>query len=336
VNSPAHNPWTHRLAAATMFVALLPIAIGTLVTTLQAGMAFLDWPTSDGHNMFLYDWLRDLREGHVKKFVEHGHRLAGIVIGCFGIALAGVAWGTRNRSSVRWLATAALLGIVAQGLLGGLRVIEDERLLALAHGQGAAIVFTLLAVTSLVSSRRWNAPDDRRVGSAHRAVDTGSSRERWAQPTLPLAIVTPLVLVMQYVLGGHVRHLGTALFEHVGLAVVALGLVIATSVTALLSGSAWLRRSGWAMLILVHVQVALGLSAFVAKYGFAPTGYVAVRGSALQLTTASLHTIVGLLLVAASVVHLVKVARRRVVERRFRSVAEAPAPGLAALNGGVS
>ena len=51
------DPLVHRFAVATCFVALLPIGIGTLVTTLRAGMAFTDWPTSDGQNMLLYPWL---------------------------------------------------------------------------------------------------------------------------------------------------------------------------------------------------------------------------------------------------------------------------------------
>ena len=49
-----YQPWLHRYAALTAATALLlPILMGALVTTLDAGMAFPDYPTSDGHNMFL-------------------------------------------------------------------------------------------------------------------------------------------------------------------------------------------------------------------------------------------------------------------------------------------
>ena len=84
------DPIVHRLAVATCCVALLPIAIGTLVTTLRAGMAFADWPTSDGHSMLLYPWLNDVR--NIDRFTEHGHRLAGMVIGITSIALVAVAY----------------------------------------------------------------------------------------------------------------------------------------------------------------------------------------------------------------------------------------------------
>lgn len=284
---------------ATTLVALLPIVVGALTTTLQAGMAFLDWPTSDGHNMLLYDWLRDLREGRVDKFVEHGHRLAGMVIGLFGIALVTVAWSTPTRSEVRWLATAILGCIIAQGLLGGLRVIEDERKLALLHGQFAAVVFSLLAVTWIVSDGRWldvaAGTDEPSGGNVNRL--------------LPLAMITPVVLILQYVLGGLLRHLGLAMHEHVGLALLAYGLVIAASVTALTSGLGWLRRSGVWMLLAVHGQMALGGAAFVTKYGFPPSGVVGVPRAPLQIAVASAHTVVGMILLSTSVVCLVKVVR---------------------------
>lgn len=327
-----HNSTMHRLAAVTTLVALLPIVVGALVTTLQAGMAFLDWPTSDGHNMLTYDWLRDLREGRIKKAVEHGHRLAGIVIGCFGLVLTFVAWRTPNRPAVRWLATASLAGIVCQGLLGGARVVQDERLLAMLHGQFAAVVFSLLAVTWLVSSPSWS-----RVGCAHltHASDSGPA-DRWAQPTLlALAFLTTVVVLIQYVLGGLLRHQGTALVEHMGLAVLALGLVIAASIKALLSGERWLRSSGWAMLVVVLAQVALGGATFITKYGLRSTGYVAVRGTPLQLLVASAHTVVGMVLVATCVVFTVKVSRlaflARTTEPDFH-----PAPDAASLTGGVA
>ena len=81
MNPHAYQPAVHRLAATTACVALLPIVIGALVTSLGAGMAFLDWPTSGGRNMLLYPWLSDIAAGRTDKVAEHGHRLAGIVIG---------------------------------------------------------------------------------------------------------------------------------------------------------------------------------------------------------------------------------------------------------------
>ena len=46
--------WPHRIAVTLLVTTWLQICAGGLVTTLGAGMAFEDWPTSDGQNMFLY------------------------------------------------------------------------------------------------------------------------------------------------------------------------------------------------------------------------------------------------------------------------------------------
>src|SRR5580700_9325361 len=83
-----YQPVLFWLAIATAGAALLPIVVGALVTTLDAGMAFRDWPTSDGQGMLTYPWLKSAGD----KFVEHGHRLAGIVIGCVSIVFACSVW----------------------------------------------------------------------------------------------------------------------------------------------------------------------------------------------------------------------------------------------------
>ncbi len=84
--SERYRPVLFWLAVATAATALLPIVVGALVTTLDAGMAFRDWPTSDGQGMLSYPWLHSAGD----KFVEHGHRLAGIMIGCVSIVFAAV------------------------------------------------------------------------------------------------------------------------------------------------------------------------------------------------------------------------------------------------------
>ncbi len=76
MRSSRYRPLLFGLAVATAATALLPIVVGALVTSHKAGMAFADWPTSDGQGMFAYPWLKSAGD----KFIEHGHRLAGILI----------------------------------------------------------------------------------------------------------------------------------------------------------------------------------------------------------------------------------------------------------------
>ena len=133
---PSHpeqvNRTVHRFAVLTCLVALLPITVGALVTTLKAGMAFADWPTSDGQNMLLYPWLQDLR--HTDKFVEHGHRLAGILIGS-DVNCPGHSHVSERVEVVGScdMAVAVLLAVIGQGMLGGMRVLMDEQVLAMTH-----------------------------------------------------------------------------------------------------------------------------------------------------------------------------------------------------------
>ena len=155
MKSAQYNPLVHRFACVTALTALLPIMAGVLVTTQNWGMAFSDWPTSDGQNMLLYPWLSDWFSGAMNKFGEHGHRLAGVVIGLMSIALVVVTFWKESRSSVRWLASIVLLGVILQGLLGGMRVELDRRLLALTHGSFAALVLAVMITVVVVTSRWW-------------------------------------------------------------------------------------------------------------------------------------------------------------------------------------
>lgn len=291
-SNPPHNPWLHRLAVLTAATALLPIVMGAVVTTMGAGMAFPDWPSSDGQNMFLYPWLQSAGA----KFVEHGHRLAGALIGVVSIALFVCAWWTKTRGSVRCLATLVLLAVVAQGILGGQRVLLNDPRLAMLHGIFAAGVFCLMAALATISGRWWNE-----TAPSSRLKNPGMLRA--------LALMTPVFLLGQYVLGGYVRHLGTALHEHLGFAAVAFLVVAATSTAAFRREANGLRAPAAFLCGLLLIQISLGAAAWATKFGFPPLGYVAMPQSALQTVVRSSHTVVGMLLLMTAVVLTMRVFR---------------------------
>jgi cytochrome c oxidase assembly protein subunit 15 len=271
-------------------VALLPILAGAVVTTKDAGMAFRDWPGSDGYNILLYPWLKSAGA----KFLEHGHRLAGIVIGLASIALAFIAFRCERRVWVRRSAYAVLAAVVLQGVLGGHRVLLDERGLAFVHGSFAALVLALMASVAVMTSRAWHfasAPGDRRP-----PVRLGL-----------LALVTCVCVFVQYLLGGLVRHNGTALHAHLGFAVLAALLVVCFAMYAVATGIPWLRAPASLLAFLTIAQLALGAGAWVTKYGF--DGYVAVYGSLLQDVVRTSHVLCGMLLFVTTVVLAVRIAR---------------------------
>ncbi len=291
MKTDSYNPWLHGLAWLTTIVALLPIGMGAIVTTVDAGMAFSDWPTSHGQGMLAFPWLKSTGD----EFLEHGHRLAGMLIGFITLILAGVAFMTECRAGSRGVVAAILGGVILQGMLGGWRVLADERVIAMLHAIFAAIVFSLMAVLVMMTSRKWTTtPEiaDRQAG--RRALLTG--------------LVLVVVLAVQYLLGSLLRHLAIAeaWLVHPWFAIVVvlsagvfLGLCTRT-------GSRALQRSAAFVVGLIIAQAALGLVTWGVRYGFPQWDIVAVQQSSLQVAVRSLHKALGLLTLLSAVVAVVR------------------------------
>jgi heme a synthase len=318
---PQYNPWLHRFAVSTVCVAMITLIAGALVTSKNAGMAFRDWPTSDGQNMLTYPWLADFARDW-DKFLEHGHRLAGILIGVWSIALVVLVTRLESRRWVKLAAAGVLCGVIAQGILGGFRVWLDERGLAMLHGAFAACVFSLMALVATALGRTW-----REAPQLFANASVAGAKM--------MALATAALLGGQYLLGGLIRHQGTGLHEHLGIGVLALLAVIVNAVVAHRSKVRWLRTSGWMLLGLVLVQVTLGGAAWVTRFGFGMTGYVAVADSIQQIVFRTAHTVVGIVVFMTAVVHAVRVLRVASVGRQRQGTpAAAYSDSLAATTGG--
>src|SRR5437867_8773414 len=101
----------HRFSLLVTGATFCLIIAGALVTSHDAGLATSDWPLSNGQ--FFPRMVGNL-------FWEHGHRLAATSVGLLTIGLVVFLFLKEKRSWVRRLGWIALLGVVAQGLLGGL------------------------------------------------------------------------------------------------------------------------------------------------------------------------------------------------------------------------
>jgi heme a synthase len=184
----------HWYAVFVAASVLILICSGGLVTSQGAGMAVPDWPNSFGYNMFLFPvshWIGGV-------FFEHTHRLIASGVGLLTIALCVMTWLVENRTWVKWLGCIAVLAVIVQGVLGGLRVTEHNAVLGLFHGCLAQGFFCLTATMALVTSRFW-----RRIEAA--SDEPGTRTLRFCT-----VVVTTMVFV-QLVLGASMRHSHTGL-----------------------------------------------------------------------------------------------------------------------------
>ena len=284
----------HRFAVATCIVALLPISVGALVTTLRAGMAFSDWPTSDGHNMLLYPWLNDLRNSD--RFAEHGHRLAGVVIGLTSIGLLVVTFLRERRRWVRGYTVTILIAVIAQGMLGGARVLMDANVMAMVHSITGALFFTQCVAFAMLTARG--------------AADAEPGRIHLSGTIRAIVILLPVIVLGQYLLGGMFRHLGRMMYEHLaGAAMVALWGIVAV-VCLLRTKQPQLSRAGIWIAAALLLQLGLGASAWVTKLNVPALGWVVSTGSPAAVVFRSLHTVGGMFLLAATTLSAVQVVRQ--------------------------
>lgn len=313
--------WLHRLALSTLFVALITLTFGALVTTKNAGMAFPDWPTSDGYLMVTYPWLKDYAVNW-NKFLEHGHRLAGMLIGMWSIALVVATFQIETRKWVRRLSIGILLGVICQGVLGGFRVQLNDRGLAMLHGIFAAIVFSMMGAMAAVTGASWRNAPEQKLGQQSGAVSK-------------FAVAVLAILIIQYVFGSLIRHQGTGLHEHLGLGILSLVMIVINAIISRGSESRWVRRAALALLLVATGQVCLGLGTWVVKFGLAHIGYVAVADSVQQVLLRTAHMVWGVVTLMTAVVYTVKVFRvSGVLSQQSEPVAKLRRSALLVQSGG--
>jgi cytochrome c oxidase assembly protein subunit 15 len=270
----------YRLALATLAATCVLILLGGLVTNTGAALAVPDWPSTFGHNMVLFPWSRMV--GGI--LYEHSHRLMGALVGLLTLALAGALW--REGGRLRRLGLVAVAAVVAQGVLGGLRVVLLEDTLAIFHGCLAQAFFALLAAIALLTAPRG------RVAAPP------------IEPALKgLAVLAALLVYVQIVFGALLTHAGRIDLHLAG----ALLVFVFVPIVA-----AQLRRTGDAVAapvsrlvnVLLGVQLLLGVGSFLAR--FSPLW---IPGEQITVTALPVaHRLVGSLILAATVILAVRVS----------------------------
>lgn len=320
VQYAVQSSWPHRWAWVLACATFPLVWWGGFVTATGSGMAFREWLTPDGAFMPFYPWLSSAGD----KFIEHGHRLLAMVAGLLTIGLVVVTFRCESRPWVRGYSVALLAGVIGQGILGGMRVVLDQRTLALVHGCVGPLFFAACAGMVTITSPQWSSE----VGGADSPAMLKSRK------VLRLALLTAALAYLQLVLGAVVRHSPYMLSERAGLifrfavyghVVVALIVVVQTVRLALALRHRPAPRAVAAGLAgLATCQLMLGFSSWVVKYGMPSwfTSFVGETGHfnrATDVASAAIvtaHGAVGALIVALAFVVALRVGRLQRVDWR--------------------
>lgn len=309
--SPTRWPWRWSLLLSIVTFPLL--LSGQLITSTRAGMAVPDWPNTYGYNMFLYPW-QSWVLGPWDLFIEHGHRLFAALIGLVSIALVVVALRSERRSWFKIATIVALILVIAQGALGGLRVVYNSLPMAMIHGVVGPTFFTFAACLAATCTQRWLGG----LQSGEVAPSKRFSRLLW---------FAAVVAWLQLTLGASMRHVPETsrpwsfalhVQSHITLATVLLVLLVTAAIMTFRGGLLAAPR-GLVLLcaVLILLQFSLGLGTWVVKYalpgwaeGWWPARMEAIRaGGWLQTHVATAHSALGSLVLALTTVAALFVSR---------------------------
>jgi cytochrome c oxidase assembly protein subunit 15 len=276
-----NSPWPHRFALATAVATFPLLFVGGLVTSMGAGLAVPDWPTTFGYNMFLYPWSKMV--GGI--FYEHSHRLIGSAVGFLTVLLAATLWYKESRQWLRRLGMVALGAVIVQGILGGLRVVLLQQTLAIIHACFAQAFFALTASLVLFTSAEWRRQPEKKI-----TADAGRVQ--------CLGLLTLGFLYLQLVLGAILRHTSEGADLHLA------GAILTTIQVLLLTARVRrhhtdlpaLVRSATILRNLLVLQLGLGSGTYLAKF----TEWGAFLNPFLIILATS-HVVVGALMLVTCV-----------------------------------
>ena len=277
-----YHPGIHKFSIFVVCWTALLLTAGALVTSKDAALSVSDWPTSFG---MYFPPLRMLSGG---AFYEHSHRVIAAILGIFIIILAVMLWQKEERPRLKWLGFLALAGVIFQGVLGGLTVIKLLHYwLPVMHACTAELMFAILVSIAFFTSHWWmeNLPqyEDRGSPSIHSIVTFNA-----------------IIIFVQVLLGAGFRHQYITVKPHVMGSVVVLASVIWTA-SVLRRRFAHVKeitRVRVALHAILGLQILLGIAAYWSRISTAADP----QPMPVMITFTVIHTVVGALLFATSII----------------------------------
>ena len=244
------NRYAILVACATFFL----IVAGALVTSNDAGLATSDWPLSNGQ--FFPKMVGNL-------FWEHGHRMVATTVGLLTIGLAIYIRLKEKRQWVWKLGMLALVGVIAQGLLGGLTVkLMLPLAVSTAHATLAQLFFCTTVSLAVFTSKSWMEAQP-------------LYEDKGAPPLRYLCTAALVTIFLQLILGATLRHSATwnehlpteLILAHIGGAVAVTLTLGSAALTTLRrhKDERFLTRPAVVALSLLVVQLFLGIAAYITR-----------------------------------------------------------------------
>lgn len=225
-----------------MFATLGLLYAGGMVTSTGSGLAVPDWPLSYGQ------WFPPMVGG---VYFETGHRIFAKLVGLLTIVLA--IWLLRSEvgrrfRAVRLLGPIAVVGVLFQGLLGGITVIYLlPPPVSILHAVTGQTFFCLMVAIAFVTSR---SPE------VDLQIPAGHGFER-------LLFRLMALVYCQLILGAIYRHTKSILWLHVTVGVaIAILAALLFAASSRIRGTARLSASTGLLAVLVLLQLLLGLTAW--------------------------------------------------------------------------
>ena len=238
-----------------------------------------DWPLSFGR------WLIRSNNFIANVRYEYSHRFIAGIVGVTTLILAVWAHFGERRGWVKRLGLIAFAGVVAQAVIGGMRVWfpENKALIAVPHALIAQSFFAVVISIAVFTSRSWWATH--KTGSD----DKGASLRA-------LTGMTVVAVLIQLVLGAGFRHQAFGIVPHIVGAVIVTVLmsITVTAVVRRYGKENYLARPAKLAAVLLLVQVGLGIGAYFAR--LASAGDPQPLEPMISLTVA--HLVVGALTLA--------------------------------------
>ena len=299
LSQTAELRWRFRFSVLTIGFTIILLSWGAVVTSIEAGLAVPDWPTSfnsiDPVNPIPRWWAVP------SVLAEHGHRLMGLIVGFATLILVSWTLLKEDRRWVKVVAIVAFLLVILQGVLGGLRVVWVSLDLAVVHACVAQLFFSTLVSLAYFTSKKW-------LDAAH-ILDEGNETGQFRK----LTIVTAGGIYVQIILGALLRHPGAGinlwlLTTHLAGALVVTGLIFLTFRESR-------RIDPIGNVVRPYTQSLLGIVGIQFILGLAAYGMISVDASmgrsVFPTILSTAHMVTGAMLLATAIVLLLAGARTR-------------------------